>query len=101
MADVAEKAIKQMQDLIVDLTKDRLGGEKAMELAKKLTEGYYTHDYPITVKHAKELGLDVKEEIPKEVYELMNLYPQAQVRRPGIEYLPYPLPTVPGKSERR
>jgi len=101
MADVAKKAIKQMQELIIDLTKDRLGEEKAMELAKKLTEGYYTHDYPITVRHARELGLIVKDEIPKEIYELMNLYPQAQVKRPGIEYLPYPLPIAPGKSEKK
>jgi ClpP class serine protease len=92
VADVAEKAIMEMQETIVELLKDKMGEEKAKEFAKILTEGRWTHDYPITVEKAKELGLPVKTEVPPEVYELMELYPQAPGNRPGVEYIPQPLP---------
>lgn len=89
-ADIAEKALKEMQSFIKKILNGRMPDEKAEEIAKKLTEGYYTHDYPITFEEAKELGLPVKDEIPPEVYELMELYPQALQYRPGVEYLPRP-----------
>ncbi len=91
IADVAEKAIKEVQEFIYELVSDRLGEERARELAKMLTEGRWTHDYPITVEKARELGLNVKTELPPEIYQLMDLYPQAPHNRPGIEYIPYPV----------
>lgn len=91
MADVAEKAIEEVREFIYELVKDRMGEEKAKELAATLTEGRWTHDYPITVEKARELGLNVKTELPIEVYQLMDLYPQAPHNRPGIEYIPYPV----------
>ncbi|MCD6488967.1 MAG: ATP-dependent Clp protease proteolytic subunit [Desulfurococcales archaeon] len=90
LADVAEKALREIQDLIVELLRDKMEEEKAREAAKKLTEGHYTHDYPITVEEAKEMGLPVSTDIPPEVYALMELYPQAIQQRPGVEYLPRP-----------
>ncbi|MCE4624991.1 MAG: ATP-dependent Clp protease proteolytic subunit [Desulfurococcales archaeon] len=90
LADVARKAIDEMQETIVELLRDRMGEEKAKELAKLLTEGRWTHDYPITYEKAKELGLPVKDKIPEEVYELMELYPQSPQNRPGVEFLPQP-----------
>jgi len=89
-ADVAEKALSEIQEIIVYLLKDRLGEDKAREIARKLTEGYYTHDYPITAEEAKAMGLPVSTDVPPEVYELMELYPQAIQQRPGVEYLPRP-----------
>ncbi len=89
-ADIAEKALREMQGFIKKILNGKMPDEKAEEIAKKLTEGYYTHDYPITFEEAKELGLPVKDKIPPEVYELMELYPQALQYRPGVEYLPRP-----------
>ena len=91
LADVAEKAIAEMQEFIVELLRDKMGEERARELARLLTEGRWTHDYPITFEAAKSLGLPVKDEVPEEVYELMELYPQAPSHRPGVEYIPYPV----------
>lgn len=90
LADIAEKALREIQDTIVFLLRDKLGEEKARGIAKKLTEGYYTHDYPITVDELKNMGLPVSTNVPPEVYMLMELYPQAIQQRPGIEYLPRP-----------
>jgi len=100
LADMARKAIDEIREIIYMLVKDRMGEEKARELAKTLTEGRWTHDYPITVEEAKKLGLNIKTDIPPEVYALMELYPQAQQRRPGIDYLPYPLPHPQRRTDR-
>ncbi len=90
MADLAEKAIRQLQDAIVELLEDRFGKEKSYEIAKKLTEGHWTHDYPITAKEAKDLGLPVSTDMPEIIYQLMSLYPQPVRRIPTVEYLPEP-----------
>jgi len=89
-ADIAEKALTEIQNTIRYLLKDKLPEEKIEETTKKLTEGYYTHDYPITVEEAKKMGLPVSTNVPPEVYALMELYPQAIQQRPGIEYIPRP-----------
>ncbi|HDD42659.1 MAG TPA: hypothetical protein ENF79_03135 [Nitrososphaeria archaeon] len=90
LADIAEKAVKQMENLVYSLTKDRLGEEKAREIAKVMVEGRWTHDYPITVEEAKKLGIQVKTEIPNEIYQLMELYPQPAAIRPSVEFVPTP-----------
>ncbi|WP_206205838.1 ATP-dependent Clp protease proteolytic subunit [Thermococcus sp. Bubb.Bath] len=91
LADVAKKAIKQVRDFIFYLLKDRYGAEKAKELSQILTEGRWTHDYPITVDHAKELGLHVETDVPEEVYTLMELYRQPVKQRGTVEFMPYPV----------
>ena len=101
LADVAEKAIKQVKNLVKELIEDKVGAEKAEEIADKLVSGYYTHDYPITVKELREMGLKVSTEVPPEIYELMELYPQAKVARPGVEYLPYPYMPPTGRGGRQ
>ncbi|MCE4622014.1 MAG: ATP-dependent Clp protease proteolytic subunit [Desulfurococcales archaeon] len=101
LADVARKAIEEMQEVIVELLEDKMGKEKAKEIAKLLTEGRWTHDYPITYEKAKEIGLPVKEGIPEEVYRLMELYPQSPHNRPGVEYLPQPLPAPRHQGTQR
>lgn len=90
MADIAEKAINQVRRTIVDLLKDNLPLEKAESIAVALTEGRWTHDYPITVEEARALGLPISTDMPEEVYELMNLHPQPIQRRPSVQYVPLP-----------
>jgi len=89
MADVAEKAIKGVQDLVAELLRDKMGEEKARELAEKLTGGTWTHDHPITYEEAEKLGLPVKDQIPPEVYDLMSLYKAPIMQRSGVEYIPW------------
>ncbi|MCX7623113.1 MAG: hypothetical protein N2Z82_05095 [Thermomicrobium sp.] len=55
-----------------------------------MTCGQWTHDYPIDVEEARQLGLPVTVGIPEEVYQLMELYPQAVQRRPSVQYIPVP-----------
>jgi len=89
-ADVAEKAIKQVENIVMKLLEGKYSEEKAREIAHTLATGKWTHDYPITYEEARNLGLHVKAEVPEEVYELMELYPQAQYHtRPNVEYIPH------------
>ena len=88
LADIAEKAINQVRQFVYELLRDKMGDERAKEVAKILTEGRWTHDYPITVEVAKKLGLNVSTDVPQEVYELMELYPQPIMQRPSVEFVP-------------
>jgi ClpP class serine protease len=90
LADISRKAILQTRAQVKSLLKEKYSAEKSEELAQSLTEGRWTHDYPITYEEAKNLGLHVSKEIPQEVYELMSLYPQPVRRQPSVEYTPLP-----------
>jgi ClpP class serine protease len=87
-ADQARKALNQVERFVTKLLTDKLG-DKAPELAHTLACGTWTHDYPITVAEARELGLNVSTDMPTEVYQMMALYPQTQQRSP-VEYVPMP-----------
>ncbi len=99
MADISKKAIAQTERFVYSLLVDRLGEEKARKLAKTLTEGRWTHDYPITFEEAKELGLPVNSDMPEEIFALMQLYPQAGQGRPSVQYVPHPYGEYNGKIE--
>jgi ClpP class serine protease len=98
LADIARKALVQVQVLVRDLLQEHMTPEKAESLAVSLSTGTWTHDYAITVEEAKRLGLPVTTEMPHEVYELMRLYPQPTRTRPSVEYVPQPYRRGPGQS---
>lgn len=102
MADVAEKAIRHIKEVVRNLVSARLDQAKADGLAEELAGGHYTHDDPITVDEAKALGLPVEVGLPKEIYDLMDLFPQAGRRRPSVQYVPLPVPpSDPPRRSRR
>ncbi len=71
---------------------NRLLSETAERLAEDLTSDRWTHDYPISVEQARQLGLPISTEVPTEVCQLMNLFSQAGQDRPSVEYIPVPYP---------
>ena len=90
LADQAGKAVAQMEQEVGELLADKYPVEKAQELAKLMTSGTWTHDYPITYERALALGLHVNDKIPDNMLHLMQLYPQPTRRQPSVEYLPLP-----------
>jgi ClpP class serine protease len=91
LADVAEKAQRQVHDLVQRvLVRNACDPERAGRIAAALTDGRWTHDYPITVEEARELGLPVTTAVPAEVFRFMQLFPQPGARRPSVEYVPVP-----------
>jgi ClpP class serine protease len=90
LADQAEKAIAQIRNEVGELLADKYPTEEAKELAKLLTSGTWTHDYPITYERARDLGLHVRSDMPKSILHLMHLYPQPSRHQPSVEYVPLP-----------
>lgn len=90
LADVAEKALRQVRDFVTKLLSRKMDEDKASKLAEALTDGRWTHDFPISFETAHELGLPVKTGIPGTVHDLMALYPQPAQRRPSVQYIPVP-----------
>lgn len=96
LADIAAKARIQVASFVAEVLTKRLSRDKAEELAVALSEGRWTHDFPITVAGARQLGLPVSTDMPRVVYDLMDLYPQANARRPSVMYVP-----VHGRNDSR
>ena len=90
LADQAEKAIIQLRESVKELLQGKPTNGKVDELARLLSEGTWTHDFPITYERAKALGLPVNSNIPDDVLKLMALYPQPTRTQPTVEYLPGP-----------
>ena len=103
MADISHKAIRQVRALLKHILLEKFDEARAEELATILSEGRWTHDYPITVDEVANFGLPVSTEMPEEVYALMDLYPQPAQRRPSVEYVPIPYdqPQTPSRSPQR
>jgi ClpP class serine protease len=93
LADMSRKAIDQMTETVTAILNERLPAADAERLARTLTEGRWTHDFPITVDQARALGLAVSTDMPQEFYDLMRLFPQPPRRRPSVFYVPLPSPT--------
>jgi len=90
LAHVAEKALRQVRALVVEILNDRMPMEKAEQIAETLSTGRWTHDYPITCEQLTGMGLTACNDMPIEIYQLMELYPQPQARRPSVGYIPIP-----------
>jgi ClpP class serine protease len=107
LADVGRKAQRQVHDTVGQLLLRHLDPDRAEEVASALSEGRWTHDFPIDVDRAKALGLPVSTDLPDEVRALMSLYPQPRGRRPSVEYIPLPYETPsrpasePGRTRER
>ena len=54
-------------------------------LAEVMSAGCWTHTAPITFDMARELGMPVSDELPDEVYQLIDLYPQAANQPPSAQ----------------
>jgi len=115
MADLSRKAIArsapakliaQVQRFVRTLLKDDVPQQKidpanTEKIIEFLTTGQVTHDYPITVEEATELGLPITVGLPPAIYNLMELYPQPQGGRPSVQYIPYqPRPALPEPKGR-
>jgi ClpP class serine protease len=98
LADVAAKARTQVGTFVAEVLTKHLPKPKAVALATTLSDGRWTHDFPITVEMAKGLGLPVTTDMPRTVYDLMDLYPQAGRGRPSVLYVPL-RPSLPERGE--
>jgi ClpP class serine protease len=101
LGDVALKAINQVKKRVFEILSEKMGEEKARSLAAQLTEGQWTHDYPITCSELGTMGLPACGIMPNEFYALMELFPQPMRSRASVQYipLPYDTPTKGGNTK--
>src|SRR6266851_9656850 len=67
MADIAQKARVQVASFVMQVLLKHMPEKQAVQVATVLTEGRWTHDFPITVQAARVLGLKVSTEMPRTV----------------------------------
>jgi hypothetical protein len=96
LADVAEKAQRQVRGFVTDLLDDRMSPEEAGKLADLLAGGYFTHDFPITVSRARDLGVAGCRTTCRPSPRADGAVPQPSRGRPTVTYLP-----LPGAAARR
>jgi ClpP class serine protease len=106
MADLSKKAIAQVQRFVRTLLQDEIPQQKIApenidRIIDVLTTGKITHDCPIPVEEASEIGLPITVGLPKSIYQLMELYPQPQGGRPSVQYIPMPYRRYPNLPESK
>ncbi|WP_334139297.1 SDH family Clp fold serine proteinase [Thermovirga lienii] len=99
LADISKKAMVQTKQFVKDLLIDNISEEEAERIATVLTQGTWTHDYPISSEEAVKLGLFVNTDMPDEIREIMQLYPQSTQRRPSVHYVPAPYYGAPSNKK--
>lgn len=86
MAEQGRKAMDQIRTTVRELLAEKLPEDKADALARLLSEGHWTHDYPLAFKELKEWGLPVSDAFPELFYKLMNLFPQPLRSMESVAY---------------
>ena len=92
--DMSRKAMTQIRETVLALLVGHdMEARAADKLARTLSEGRWTHDYPITADMAKDFGLFVSTALPDGVRDIIRLYPQPRgagqtcacgAKRPGV-----------------
>jgi ClpP class serine protease len=88
LADMAQKARVQVASFVSQVLLKHMAEKQAIQLATILSEGRWTHDFPLPVQAWQQFGLKVSTDMPRKVYELMDLYPQGGGGRPSVIYIP-------------
>src|SRR5690242_17457876 len=100
LADMAQKARVQVATFVAQVLGKHMDEKHSVQVATVLSEGRWTHDFPITVQAARSLGLKVSTDMPRTVYDLMDLYPQGGGIRPSVWYVPLKrMPQGPGAPQ--
>jgi ClpP class serine protease len=96
--DMARKSIRQVHAAVANLLPEELEEEDADELSKILTHGAWTHDHPLFHETLESFGLNVSTDLPEDILNLMELYPQPTGQNDGVDYVPVPRSARSGDS---
>jgi ClpP class serine protease len=97
LADVARKAIIEVETLVRGLLERNLEPARARDIAHIMSTGVWTHDHPLGASDLLALGLPVRVGVDPEERELLGLYPQPRGREAAVEYETGP-PALPRRS---
>ncbi len=99
-ADQARMALRQVGDTVRELLQGKIPDDKVDLLADSLSQGHFTHDHAFGVDDVKKAGLSVSTEMPREIYDLMELHPQPTRQAPTVEFIPVPYHRKEGTNHR-
>jgi len=88
LADMSQKVLDQMRKQACELMQGNYSHDGSCAVSDLLASGKWTHDYPITVPEAKDLGLHVSTDMPADVIELTTLLAGPGIRPPSVHYTP-------------
>jgi ClpP class serine protease len=88
LADMSQKVLDQMRKQACELMQGNYSHDGSCAVSDLLASGKWTHDYPITVPEAKELGLHISTDMPADVIELTALLAATNIRQPSVHYTP-------------
>lgn len=86
LADLSQKAIDQLESAAKELLEGTVSPNAAANIAQLLSSGQWTHDYPIEAVKAREIGLNVSSDMPKDIMELMALFPSSLRRSSSVKW---------------
>jgi hypothetical protein len=72
LADMAQKSRVQVASFVAQVLAKHLPEKHAVAVAALLSEGRWTHDFPITVQMARQFGLPISTAMPRTVYDLFG-----------------------------
>ncbi len=101
LADVGAMAINQLQKIARELLTGTVSENAAISISEQLSSGRWTHDYPIAYGEAKEIGLNVSRDMPKDIMEMMSLFPDSLRRTKSVKYLETEPAQAMGAAEQR
>ncbi|NOX93899.1 MAG: hypothetical protein GXP04_02040 [Alphaproteobacteria bacterium] len=101
LADVGAMAMNQLQKAARELLTGTVSENAAIALAEQLSSGRWTHDYPIVFEEARELGLNVSNDMPKEIMQMMALFPDTVRRTPSVRYVEDEAKSVVGENPHK
>lgn len=84
LSDIARMAVQNMKGFVRRLLQGKMAEAQAEVVAEFLTGGYLTHDTPITLAVARQLGLNAIEGVPAKVYELFSTCEFGVCKRPCL-----------------
>jgi ClpP class serine protease len=87
LADMSKKALVQAKEQACELMQGTYSHDGSCSITDELVSGRWTHDYPITVSAARELGLRVSTDMIPEVMELVHCFRYAGGRVPNVLFL--------------
>jgi ClpP class serine protease len=100
LADVARKAIIQVDAFVRQLLERNLEPARARDVAHLMATGVWTHDHPLHSGDLLGLGLPVRVGVDALERDLLNLYPQPRGREAAVEYMPGP-PGLPRRTNSK
>ncbi|MBP6013627.1 MAG: hypothetical protein KBA31_15480 [Alphaproteobacteria bacterium] len=88
LAEEARKVMLEGRATACELLQGTYSHDGSCGIADEMISGKWTHGFPITVKAAKGLGLNVSTQLPDVFYDLVRCFRHADGEDPSVLFIP-------------